>query len=245
MIVMAFVIGVAHADAPDPFRIGAVAHGRVVATKVASHRITLELASDSTKPATVEVPLALIAQLHVVGMTVTVDARTTRAKRLAAVRYDSRDSATLRQTVVTATSNQLLLRVSDTQHAVVTLELGSGPAVDDNASLVIEDTPLVVMPTIASEERGIGARTIRRYVQLHIPRLASCYQHELFGHPTLEGRAVLHFTIRPSGRVEDISVDGTLDSQAVVQCLEDELASWSFFPTQDATRVNYPLTFRR
>jgi hypothetical protein len=81
-------------------------------------------------------------------------------------------------------------------------------------------------------------------VKQRINRLANCYQRELLAHPTLAGTAALHFTIRPNGHVEDISVDGTLDSKTAKQCLADELATWQLAPDNAAVRVNYPLNFR-
>jgi TonB family protein len=251
---------------PDAVRFGEVSRGRIVKSNVTQTRVTLEVAGSTRIGNAVDIPLALAAGTRVTGMTITIDKETVRAELMSAARGHSTyfdlvrravDPALLEHTMSTATSEQFALRVfpvTDTEHAIVTIELGpgDGPAVDDEQSLYATGNAMLhghVVPVVTigcggwHQSRDIDKSIIRRHVKLRMNRLASCYQRELLGHPTLAGTAQLHFTIRPSGRVEDISVDGSLQSEAVHDCLVDELTTWSFSPTDGSTQVNYPLTF--
>jgi hypothetical protein len=94
-------------------------------------------------------------------------------------------------------------------------------------------------------EPGPTSKSIRKWIHLQIPRLRYCYERQLQRDPSLEGEADLHFTIDPGGHTADVSVDGTLDDDAVTSCLAGEVATWEFAQGRTATRVNYPLVFQR
>ena len=250
---------------PDAVRIGRVENGVILKQTITSTALTLEIAGLTRRATSVDVPLALAAGTNVVGMTVTIGKETTRADVLAASAGHQRyfdlvrrsiDPALLEHVVSTATSEQFMLRVfpvNDTQHATVTIELGQGASVVDaeqslyangNAS-VPGRVPIVVIGCggRAHRMRYMDKATIRRYVKLQMPRLRHCYQRELLRTPSLAGTAEMHFVIKPDGTLGDVTVDGTLPSDTVKQCIADDLATWKLSPTDETTMVNYPLTF--
>jgi hypothetical protein len=244
---------------PEPLRFGET-NGHVVKSALAKNKVTIEIAGRDTSATNVDVPIALPAGTRVTGLTVSIGGVTQRAELIAVSDARSRyrsivgwrnDPALLEHELTSQTSEQFTLHVfpvTAQSHAVVTLELGHGDAaVDPQLALVAGNAvPIVTLGSHCGgyRFRGLDKSIIRRYVKLRMEKLANCYQRELLGHPTLAGTAELHFTIQATGRVEDISVDGTLDSETARQCLAEELTTWHFSPTDDKTRVNYPLTFK-
>lgn len=240
---------------------------------VLDHSLTLEVAGDSTRVSDVALPLAIAPGMHVTAMTVTIAGRRTEAVRAApwsaasdfgwSVRREI-DPALLEQTA----PGMLQLRVfpvTKDQHAFVELTVEAEdpndwmhaaphPGVDDRISLVAIEAPVVPrgpVPTAVIdgpgyhyEVRSIDKKIIRRYVKLAEPRLANCWQHELFHAPTLQGTAELHFAILPDGTIGGVSVDGSLDSDAAKRCMAEDIATWRFPQADGTTRVNYPLTFK-
>ena len=247
--------------APDALRFGEIRGGRIVKSALTNDKVMLEIASTTAFGVNLDVPLALPAGTRISGLSVTIAGHTETADLLsvsdARARYRNivgwnKDPAFLEHEIATSTSEQFTLHVfpvTEKTHAFVTLELASGDAprvVDDDLGLIAgQAVPQIVFGCGGVHAvRGLDKDIIRRYVKLHMEKLAYCYQRELLGHPTLAGTADLHFTIRPSGRVEEIYVDGTLEKQSVRECLADELTTWSFSPTDLAIQVNYPLTFK-
>jgi hypothetical protein len=255
--VLAVVATLGEKPTPEALRFGET-NGRIVKSAFAKTRVTIEIAGRDTFPTNVDVPLALPAGTRVTGLTVSIGGVAQRAELIAVSDARSRyrsivgwgtDPALLEHELTSQTSEQLTLHVfpvTAKSHAFVTLELGQGDsAVDPQLALVAGDAvPAITLCGGPRQMRGIDKSIIRRYVKLRMEKLANCYQRELLGHPTLAGIAELHFTIKPTGRVEDISVDGTLESETAKQCLAEELTTWSFSPTDGATRVSYPLTFK-
>jgi hypothetical protein len=244
---------------PEPLRFGET-NGRIVKSAFAKNKATIEIAGREKLATNVDVPMALPAGTRVTGLTVSIDGVTQRGELIAVSdarsRYRSivgyrKDPALLEHELTSQTSEQFTLHVfpvTAKSHALVTLELGQGDAaVDPELALVAgQAVPVLWLGSHCGgyQFRGLDKSIIRRYVKLQMNRLANCYQRELLGHPTLAGTAELHFTIQATGRVEDISVDGTLESETAKQCLAEELTTWHFSPTDGKTRVNYPLTFR-
>ena len=244
---------------PEPLRFGET-NGRVVKSAFAKDKVTIEIAGRDIFATNVDVPMALPAGTRVTGLTVSIDGVAQRAELIAVSDARSRyrnivgwrkDPALLEHEVTSQTSEQFTLHVfpvTAKSHAFVTLELGQGDAAVDPALALVagQELPTVILGAHCGghRSRGLDKSIIRRYVKLRINRLANCYQRELLGHPTLAGTADLHFTIQATGRVEEISVDGSLESETVKQCLAEELTTWSFSPTDGATKVNYPLTFK-
>lgn len=90
---------------------------------------------------------------------------------------------------------------------------------------------------------SVDKQTVHDVVKLRIPRLRHCFLREAQRDPALAGSADLHFTIAEDGRTGEITVDGTLPSAAVKECIATEAATWTFHRTTSPTRVNYPLSF--
>jgi len=251
---------------PDAFRVGEVANGRVVKTKIEEKRITLTVAGSSFFGVAVDVPLALARGTRVTGMTVTIANETVRAELLGAYAGHDRyfdivqrqiDPALLEHTMTTSTSELLTLRVyplTVKQHATVTLELGIGDAaaVDEDRSLFAAGNAtapgMMRVPTViigcAHQTRYMDKASIRRVVKIAMPRLRHCYTRELLHDHELAGTATIHFTIGRDGKVAAASADGDLDSEAAKQCIADDVKTWEFSPSDETIQVNYPLNFR-
>jgi hypothetical protein len=90
---------------------------------------------------------------------------------------------------------------------------------------------------------SVDKQTVHDLVKLRVPRLRHCFMREAQRDPTLAGSADLHFTIGEDGRTSEITVDGTLPSSAVMDCIANEAATWTFHANTSPTRVNYPLSF--
>lgn len=125
--------------------------------------------------------------------------------------------------------------------------------VSGGTSLFADAPPVpVVVPGVvigcgfghATDGFTVDKKTIRKVVRAAMPRLRHCYLREAQRTPSLEGSADLHFTIDRDGRISDLSIDGTLASEAARACMADEVQSWTFPASSGATAVNYPLTYQ-
>jgi len=82
-------------------------------------------------------------------------------------------------------------------------------------------------------------------VDRHMPALTCCYQKGLGGNRNREGEVGVAWTIEPSGDVSDAWVVGTtLPSQAVIDCLGEEICGWRFAPARPVTLAHL-FTFKR
>jgi hypothetical protein len=89
---------------------------------------------------------------------------------------------------------------------------------------------------------SLDKREIRTEVRRHRDQLGYCYTRQAQRHPSLEGTVALHFAIGPDGRTSEVTVDGSLDSDTVKQCMSEQVAQWRFHEHDGVVLVNYPLT---
>lgn len=124
-------------------------------------------------------------------------------------------------------------------------------AVDERVSLFVDEPPgarprVTIGPVfgcgIAHSTVTVDKRTIRTEVKRHVDQLRYCYSRELQQRPTLAGSVALHFALVPDGSVQDVSVDGDLDSDEVKRCMTEQVSQWRFHEHDDVVQVNYPLT---
>ena len=89
---------------------------------------------------------------------------------------------------------------------------------------------------------------IRRIVRRNINQVRYCYTQGLTAPPSLEGRAVVQFTIAPTGQVlASVLQSSTLNAVAVESCVVNAVKRWEF-PKPDGgglVIVSYPFQFTR
>jgi hypothetical protein len=95
------------------------------------------------------------------------------------------------------------------------------------------------------ESSDVDRNALARYVRSRLKSIQSCYEKELKRNPSLKGKVVVRFTIKPSGRAGDIEIEeNTLGSEAVGSCIRTTIRSWVFpFKPDSETAVSYPFVF--
>ncbi len=96
-------------------------------------------------------------------------------------------------------------------------------------------------------EGGLDKAIIRRVVRQHLNQVKFCYQKELIANPDLYGRAVVKFTIMPTGQVMSaIMKESSLGNRKVERCITHAIRRW-LFPKPNGKGivvVSYPFVFR-
>jgi TonB family protein len=100
-----------------------------------------------------------------------------------------------------------------------------------------------------SSVRGsLDKEIIRRIVRRNINQVRYCYQQGLTARPSLEGRAVVQFTIAPTGQVlASVLQSSTLNAVAVESCVVNAVKRWEFPKPNGGglVIVSYPFQFNR
>jgi len=127
------------------------------------------------------------------------------------------------------------------------------PAVTSTTSLYAGFAPSMGLPpivvTIGSHRQHrvvapVAANEIRKEVKRNLARLQYCYERVVqYGGEKIEGEAVLHFLVGRSGKVESVTVDGTITNERITSCLAETVAKFDFRAGDSAVVVNYPLRF--
>ncbi len=93
--------------------------------------------------------------------------------------------------------------------------------------------------------RTLEPQEIRQTIVRQLPRVRACYERTLKAEPTLRGRLLLSMSVQPSGDVKNahISDDG-IGSDALAECVENAVASWSFPRGTETVAVEYPVTLK-
>ena len=128
---------------------------------------------------------------------------------------------------------------------------GDGPGYGANkGGLVARRKPITPDVLIGgSTVRGsLDKEIIRRIVRRNINQVRYCYQQGLAARPSLEGRAVVQFTIAPTGQVlASVLQSSTLNAVTVESCVVNAVKRWEFpKPTGGGlVIVSYPFQFNR
>jgi len=95
------------------------------------------------------------------------------------------------------------------------------------------------------ESSTVDREGLARYVKSRLKAITSCYEKELKRNPSLKGRVVVRFTIKPDGRTSDVDVEeNTVGSDAVGACIKTLIRTWTFpFKPEEETTVAYPFVF--
>ncbi|NBD13609.1 AgmX/PglI C-terminal domain-containing protein [Corallococcus silvisoli] len=120
---------------------------------------------------------------------------------------------------------------------------GAG-AVDTGPKQVVK-VPQVAdaVPEVDSSE--VSPKDLARFIQRMKASIQRCYEKELKRDPTLKGRVMVRFNLKPDGRAGNIEVDeSTLRSEGVSSCIVTTIRGWKFpFQPSDDVPVSYPFIF--
>jgi hypothetical protein len=95
------------------------------------------------------------------------------------------------------------------------------------------------------ESADVDREALARYVRQRLKAIQGCYEKELKRNPSLKGKVVIRFSIKPSGRAEGIEVEeDTMGNDAVASCIRAVIRGWIFpFKPADDVPVSYPFVF--
>lgn len=95
------------------------------------------------------------------------------------------------------------------------------------------------------ESSDVDRDALARYVKARLKAIQNCYEKELKRNPSLKGKVVVRFSIKPTGRTGDIEIEeNTLGNEAVGSCIRTVIRSWIFpFKPDDEVPVAYPFVF--
>ena len=95
------------------------------------------------------------------------------------------------------------------------------------------------------ELTGLTPEQVAAVVRGHLPAIKGCYVAQLKRQPTLAGRVVANWTIKPSGEVSDLWMgEKTLASQPAVDCIGEEICGWRFPEPNQPIDVQFPFVFQ-
>ena len=89
-------------------------------------------------------------------------------------------------------------------------------------------------------------RIVTRQIRAWIRAIQSCYETQLWGDPTLAGRVLVRFTIRPDGTMGDVTAtENTTGSAEVALCVVRTIRRFRFRPGPEGGSVTfaYPFVF--
>ncbi len=98
-----------------------------------------------------------------------------------------------------------------------------------------------------ADEPGLAKEQIAATVKKHLAEMRFCYEQALTKNPTLEGKVVLRWVIKPNGTVANVSVkEDTLKDAGAVKCMSARPAKWQFPKpsTKGEVVVSYPFSFK-
>jgi TonB family protein len=95
------------------------------------------------------------------------------------------------------------------------------------------------------DSADVDRDALARYVKSRLRAIQNCYEKELKRNPSLKGKVVVRFSIKPSGKTGDIEIEeNTLGNEAVGSCIRTVVRSWAFaFKPDDDVPVVYPFVF--
>jgi len=97
-------------------------------------------------------------------------------------------------------------------------------------------------PELGSEPE---VESLLRLTRNRMGPLQACYEVGLRKTPTMAGRVVLRFAIRPDGLLEEVQVvEDQLEGYGVADCVRSRVAAWRTpFRPKDRVTVEYPFDF--
>jgi outer membrane biosynthesis protein TonB len=125
------------------------------------------------------------------------------------------------------------------------LGTSGGGKVDLGSKKEVEVTGRVKDAVPEVESSDVDRDALARYVKARLKAIQNCYEKELKRNPSLKGKVVVRFSIKPSGRTGDIDIEeNTLGNEAVGSCIRTVIRSWVFpFKPDSEVPVAYPFVF--
>ncbi|RKH50906.1 AgmX/PglI C-terminal domain-containing protein [Corallococcus aberystwythensis] len=121
----------------------------------------------------------------------------------------------------------------------------SGAGTVDTGRKQVVKVPQVAdaVPEVDSSE--VSPKDLARFIQRMKASIQRCYEKELKRDPTLKGRVMVRFNLKPDGRAGNVEVDeSTLRSEGVSSCIITTIRGWKFpFQPSDDVPVSYPFIF--
>jgi TonB family protein len=116
--------------------------------------------------------------------------------------------------------------------------VNTGPKQAVKAPQVADATPEV-------DSSEVSPKDLARFIQRMKASIQRCYEKELKRDPTLKGRVLVRFNLKPDGRAGNVEVDeSTLRSDGVSSCIITTIRGWKFpFQPSDDVPVSYPFIF--
>ena len=91
---------------------------------------------------------------------------------------------------------------------------------------------------------GLSQAEVVKVIAQYKKGLNGCYQRQLKREPLRDGRLMLKFRIRPSGRTSNVSIGKKYDGTVLKSCLDALVRRWRFPQFRgDAIDIEYPLIF--
>lgn len=87
---------------------------------------------------------------------------------------------------------------------------------------------------------------MRAVPRAHLREISECYERALRKTPSLKGKIVLGWTVKPDGSTADIEVvSDTMGDVGVARCLAEQPRTWTYPRPKDGApiRVSYPFVF--
>lgn len=109
----------------------------------------------------------------------------------------------------------------------------------------VEVSGRVSAATPEVESSDVDRAALARYIKSRLKAIQGCYEKELKRNPSLKGKVMVRFNIRPNGRTGEIEIEeNTLGSDAVASCIRTVVRGWVFpFKPDDDVPVAYPFVF--
>ena len=91
---------------------------------------------------------------------------------------------------------------------------------------------------------GLNQAEVVKVISQYKKGLDGCYQRQLKREPLRDGRLMLKFRIRPSGRTSNVSIGRKYDGTVLKSCLDALVRRWRFPQFRgEPIDIEYPLIF--
>ncbi|MCY1045012.1 AgmX/PglI C-terminal domain-containing protein [Corallococcus sp. bb12-1] len=129
--------------------------------------------------------------------------------------------------------------------AAIGAQVTQGAGKVDTGSKQAIKVPQVADAAAEVDSAEVNPKAMARFIQSMKASIQRCYEKELKRDPTLKGRVMVRFNLKPNGRADNIEVDeSTLRSEGVSSCIITTIRGWKFpFTPSDDVPVSYPFIF--
>jgi TonB family protein len=121
----------------------------------------------------------------------------------------------------------------------------SGAGTVNTGPKQVVKAPQVADATPEVDSSEVSPKDLARFIQRMKASIQRCYEKELKRDPSLKGRVLVRFNLKPDGRAGNVEVEeSTLRSDGVSSCIITTIRGWKFpFQPSDEVPVSYPFIF--